>query len=255
MRRTKQGANRHQGRGIRSRFVACVAAVAMLATSVAAGTAVAVELGDGNATDQTTQNTATLEQQGTGNTDDNNQTTTNGDGQADGDQDVTESGGTAEGNGNTTGTGGTGTTDGDETVAGDGQTPDTTAPKNVNEAPAPQSTEAGNGVSLLADEPEYTGDEIFSEDFLGKTVSDTRWLAFGDACLTAADTVMVQGEDGRQLAGCLKEQRHGGEDHTNGTSTLSGQVNGALQLTDMRLLLFSWVRGWVLAGGWVVLSI
>lgn len=86
MRRTQQNADQQRRRGVRSRLVACVAAVAMLVTSVAAGTAVAVELGGGDAADQTTQNTATLEQQGTGNTGDNSQTTTNDDGQADGDQ-------------------------------------------------------------------------------------------------------------------------------------------------------------------------
>lgn len=64
MRRTQQNADRQRRRGVRSRLVACVAAVAMLVTSVAAGTAVAAELGGGDAADQTTQNTATLEQQG-----------------------------------------------------------------------------------------------------------------------------------------------------------------------------------------------
>lgn len=86
MRRTQQNADRQRRRGVRSRLVACVAAVAMLVTSVAAGTAVAAELGGGDAADQTTQNTATLEQQGAGNTGDNNQITTNDDGQADGNQ-------------------------------------------------------------------------------------------------------------------------------------------------------------------------
>lgn len=228
MRRTQQNADQQRRRGVRSRLVACVAAVAMLVTSVAAGTAVAAELGGGDAAGQTTQNTATLEQQGAGNTGDNNQTTTDNDGQADGNQSADVDSG-SEGD---EGAAGDGTADGNGTTESDGQSQGDAAAKSANAVLAPQSTEAGSGVSLLADEPEYTGDEIFSEDFLGKTVSDTRWLAFGDACLTAADTVMVQGEDGRQLAGCLKELRYGGEDHTNGTSTLSGQVNGALQLTD-----------------------
>ena len=58
MRRTKQNADQQRRRGVRSRLVACVAAVAMLVTSVAAGTAVAAELGN----NQTPQDTATVEQ-------------------------------------------------------------------------------------------------------------------------------------------------------------------------------------------------
>ena len=58
MRRTQQNADPQRRRGIRSRLVACVAAVAMLVTSVAAGTAVATELGN----NQTPQDTATVEQ-------------------------------------------------------------------------------------------------------------------------------------------------------------------------------------------------
>lgn len=86
MRRTQQNADPQRRRGIRSRLVACVAAVAMLVTSVAAGTAVATELGGGDVADQTTQNTMTLEQQGSGDTGDGDQATTNSDGQADGSQ-------------------------------------------------------------------------------------------------------------------------------------------------------------------------
>ena len=103
MRRTQQNADRQQGRGIRSRLVACVAAVAMLVTSVAAGTAVAAELGGGDAADQTTQNTATLEQQGNKSTANGDATTTPGSG-TDDDQGVNEPG-TTEGNGDTTGEG------------------------------------------------------------------------------------------------------------------------------------------------------
>lgn len=58
MRRTQQNADQQRRRGVRSRLVACVAAVAMLVTSVAAGTAVAAELGN----NQTPQDTATVEQ-------------------------------------------------------------------------------------------------------------------------------------------------------------------------------------------------
>ena len=44
MRGTKHDASQHQRRGIRSRLIASVAAVAMLATSIAAGTAVAADI-------------------------------------------------------------------------------------------------------------------------------------------------------------------------------------------------------------------
>ena len=54
MRGTKHDANQHQRRGIRSRLIASVAAVAMLATSIAAGTAVAADIDE---TDPTQQNT------------------------------------------------------------------------------------------------------------------------------------------------------------------------------------------------------
>ena len=54
MRGTKHDASQHQRRGIRSRLIASVAAVAMLATSIAAGTAVAADIDE---TDPTQQNT------------------------------------------------------------------------------------------------------------------------------------------------------------------------------------------------------
>lgn len=147
MRRTQQNADRQRRRGVRSRLVACVAAVAMLVTSVAAGTAVAAELGGSDAADQTTQNTATLEQQGTGNTGDGDQITANGDGQADGNQ-SSDAGNAAEGD--------EGTVDGgavDGAGVDDGQTPDAAASKNVEETPAPQSADDGDtndGVAALA---------------------------------------------------------------------------------------------------------
>lgn len=232
MRRTQQNADQQRRRGVRSRLVACVAAVAMLVTSVAAGTAVAAELGGGDAADQTTQNTATLEQQGTDNTGDNNQTTTDDDGQADGNQSADADSG-SEGD---EGAADNGAADGAGTAESDVQSQGDAASKSANAVPAPQSADADAnadaGVSAQAMGPEYTGDPIFTQDFLGAVVQDSNWLAFGDACLTAAATVTTQGGDGRQLGGCLKQSWHRGEDHTNGTSSLSGQPNGALQLTD-----------------------
>ena len=152
MRRTQQNADQQRRRGVRSRLVACVAAVAMLVTSVAAGTAVAAELGGGDAADQTTQNTATLEQQGTGNTGDNNQTTTNGDGQADGDQPSDADSG-SEGDEGTADNGaadGTGTTESDDQSQGDA------AAKSANAVPAPQSVDAGVTVQPRATERQLT---------------------------------------------------------------------------------------------------
>lgn len=65
MRGTKHDASQHQRRGIRSRLIASVAAVAMLATSIAAGTAVAADIDE---TDPTQQNTIVEQpQQGTEN--------------------------------------------------------------------------------------------------------------------------------------------------------------------------------------------
>ena len=65
MRGTKHDASQHQRRGIRSRLIASVAAVAMLATSIAAGTAVAADIDE---TDLTQQNTIVEQaQQGTEN--------------------------------------------------------------------------------------------------------------------------------------------------------------------------------------------
>lgn len=150
MRRTQQNADPQRRRGIRSRLVACVAAVAMLVTSVAAGTAVAAELGGGDAADQTTQNTATLEQQGTGDTGDNNQTTTNGDGRADGDQSSDADSG-SEGD---EGAADNGAADGAGTAESDVQSQGDAASKSANAVPAPQSDGAADGgesVSPLVD--------------------------------------------------------------------------------------------------------
>lgn len=239
MRRTKQSAEPQRRRGIRSRLVACVAAVAMLVTSVAAGTAVAVDLGDGNVADQSTQNTTSLDQGSTGGSGEQGATGNVGQsGDQSGDQSTGDqpagSGDTTEGDTGATGNGGSGDTGTTGTTVDDGtntQPQNDSTTRNVNEVPAPQSVDnADAGVAVQAEGPDHTGDLIFTQNFLGATVEDENWLAFGDACLTAAATVTAQGGDGRQLSGCLKQRR--GEDHTNGTSSLSGEPNGALQLTD-----------------------
>lgn len=216
MRRTQQNADQQRRRGVRSRLVACVAAVAMLVTSVAAGTAVAAELGGGDAADQTTQNTATLEQQGAGNTGDNNQTTTNGDGQADGNRSSDADSG-SEGD---EGTADNGAADGTGTTESDGQSQGDAASKSANAVPAPQSVDAdvaaqadGEGVTLL--EEDFTGDEF-----------EYSWQKLGSAGLTAAGTDSENGV-GQYTAG-VSGGRHGQNDYIG-----SEHGPGFLQLTDI----------------------
>ena len=184
MRRTQQNADQQRRRGVRSRLVACVAAVAMLVTSVAAGTAVATELGGGDVADQTTQNTATLEQQGAGNTGGNNQTTTDNDGQADGNQPADVDSG-SEGD---EGAAGDGTADGNGMTESDGQSQGGTAAKSANAVPAPQSEDADAnadaGVSAQADGEGVT---LLNEDFTGSSFGLGEWSLVGDSVgLTAA---------------------------------------------------------------------
>lgn len=149
MRRTQQNADQQRRRGVRSRLVACVAAVAMLVTSVAAGTAVAVELGGGDTADQTTQNAATLEQQGAG--DDTTSMPSDG---TDGDHGVVESDGATEGDGDTAGKGNTADEVSD---AGD-------AEKQKASVPAPQAVESyaydHKDVPSIIENVEPTSDKI-----------------------------------------------------------------------------------------------
>lgn len=234
MRRTQQNADQQRRRGVRSRLVACVAAVAMLVTSVAAGTAVAAELGGGDAADQTTQNTATLEQQGTGDTGDNNQTTTNGDGQADGDQPSDADSG-SEGDEVTADNGaadGTGTTESDVQSQGDA------AAKSANAVPAPQSVDAdANADAGVSAQAEDTGTNLLTETFTGSTPSNQdAWKFFGAAGLTKAGDGRTQNQSGTENV-----DRYGNKDYrVSGTSGSSDYFDtrtddkgpGYLQLTD-----------------------
>lgn len=234
MRRTQQNADRQRRRGVRSRLVACVAAVAMLVTSVAAGTAVAAELGGGDAADQTTQNTATLEQQGTGDTGDNNQTTTNGDGQADGDQSSDADSG-SEGDESTADNGaadGTGTTESDVQLQGDA------AAKSANAVPAPQSEAAdANADAGVSAQAEDTGTNLLTETFTGSTPSNQdAWKFFGAAGLTKAGDGRTQNQSGTENV-----DQYGNKDYrVSGTSGSSDYFDtwtdnkgpGYLQLTD-----------------------
>lgn len=216
MRRTQQNADQQRRRGVRSRLVACVAAVAMLVTSVAAGTAVAAELGGGDAAGQTTQNTATLEQQGAGNTGDNNQTTTDNDGQADGNQSSDADSG-SEGDESTADNG---AADGTDAAESDDQAQGSAAAKSANAVPAPQSADEdvaaqadGEGVTLL--EEDFTGDEF-----------EYSWQKLGSAGLTAAGTDSENGV-GQYTAG-VSGGRYGQNDYIGSEHGL-----GFLQLTDI----------------------
>lgn len=221
MRRTQQNADPQRRRGIRSRLVACVAAVAMLVTSVAAGTAVAAELGGGDAADQTTQNTATLEQQGTGDTGDNNQTTTNGDGRADGDQSSDADSG-SEGD---EGAADNGAADGAGTAESDVQSQGDAASKSANAVPAPQSDGAADGGESVS--PLVDGDDdntnLLTETFYGSDLDADQWQVLGDACMTAAD-------QGDRLSCFRKQSMHASDTTENYHGSQHG--NGFLQLTD-----------------------
>lgn len=222
MRRTQQNADQQRRRGVRSRLVACVAAVAMLVTSVTAGTAVATELGGGDVADQTTQNTATLEQQGAGNTGGNNQTTTDNDGQADGNQpaDVDSGSGGDEGTADNGAAGGNGMTE------SDGQSQGDAASKSANAVPAPQSEDAGvdesESVSALAEDDD-DNTNLLTETFYGSDLDADQWQVLGDACMTAAD-------QGDRLSCFRKQSMHASDTTENYHGSQHG--NGFLQLTD-----------------------
>lgn len=225
MRRTKQSAEPQRRRGIRSRLVACVAAVAMLVTSVAAGTAVAVELGDGNVADQSTQNTTSLDQGSTGGSGEQGVTGNVGQsGEQSGEQSTgdqsTGSGDTTEGGSGDTGTNGTTVDDGTNT-----QSQNDSTTRNVNEVPAPQSADnADAGVAVQA-EGDESGTELFTESFTGTTLGDGWVLPEGannSACLTAATSgeyVCTETEDTSKYM-----------QNTAASGTNRGE--GYLQLTD-----------------------
>lgn len=78
------------------------------------------------------------------------------------------------------------------------------------------------GVSAHADTQD--GSTLVTETFKGATVSDSRWIPLGAACLTGAKQAAAAPATGSKLSGCTK---------TANTSTLIGQDgDGYLQLTD-----------------------
>ena len=189
MRGTKHDASQHQRRGIRSRLIASVAAVAMLATSIAAGTAVAADIDEA---DPTQQNTIVEQpQQGTENAgDQTGEQNTEPEGeQTDQPQ---ESGDTA------TETESDATTEADSTEESDPKTDsdkadsDQSAEKQSAAVPAPQAANAvadeSAGVAVQADEG--SGTELLTEDFTGTNLSEG-WSfpssseKVNSACLTA----------------------------------------------------------------------
>lgn len=66
-----------------------------------------------------------------------------------------------------------------------------------------------------------SGSTLVKETFKGASVADSRWMAFGDACLTAATESAPSGQS--KLGPCAK---------TQDTAYLTGKSNGFLQLTD-----------------------
>lgn len=78
------------------------------------------------------------------------------------------------------------------------------------------------GISAHADTQD--GSTLVTETFKGATVSDSRWVPLGAACLTGAQNGAAAPATGSKLSGCTK---------TANTSTLIGQDgDGYLQLTD-----------------------
>lgn len=228
MRGTKHDASQHQRRGIRSRLIASVAAVAMLATSIAAGTAVAADIDEAEPTQQNTIVEQT--QQGAENAGDQT-----------GEQNTESEGDQTD---RPQGSGDTATeTESDNAAEADvteETTPKTDAGKtDINQSaekqsaavPAPQAANAANEADAeVSAQADTTGSVLLDESFRG-TTADSRWKAYGDACLTAAALQNSFGAEGRQLAGCAKG-------HTTDTNSLigSGVGNnpkaGFLQLTD-----------------------
>lgn len=215
MRGTKHDASQHQRRGIRSRLIASVAAVAMLATSIAAGTAVAVDIDE---TDPTQQNTIVEQpQQGTENAGDQ---TGEQNTEPEGDQtdQPQESGDTA------TETEGDNTTEADSTEEADPKTDvdktdgDQLVVKQSDAVPAPQTANAAD--AEVSTQAEGEGSQLLDESFTGTSVSDDVKF-FGTACLTAAS-------DGDYS--CNRNKYPNGL--TNGVKKYQGRPNGYLQLTD-----------------------
>lgn len=215
MRGTKHDASQHQRRGIRSRLIASVAAVAMLATSIAAGTAVAADIDE---TDPTQQNTIVEQpQQGTENAGDQTgeqNTESEGDQtdqpqESDGAEAEAESDNAAEADvtEETTPKTDVDKTDGDQLVV-----------KQSDAVPAPQTANAAD--AEVSTQAEGEGSQLLDESFTGTSVSDDVKF-FGTACLTAAS-------DGDYS--CNRNKYPNGL--TNDVKKYQGQPNGYLQLTD-----------------------
>lgn len=128
-------------------------------------------------------------------------------------------------------------TDGVEDPASDTQVPLEPEPE-VSPSPSPSATASGTAASslrsaarpsagLLAAESSTTGSTLVDNPFGGTSVSDTRWQALNDACLTAAPADNTPTTAG-VLGKCTKTK--------NATdlsgSWLQGQADGLLQLTD-----------------------
>lgn len=219
MRGTKHDASQHQRRGIRSRLIASVAAVAMLATSIAAGTAVAADIDE---TDPTQQNTIVEQpQQGAENAgDQTGEQNTEPEGEqpdqpqeSDSTETETESDNTAEADVTEETT--------PKTDAGKTDT-NQSSEKQSDAVPAPQAANAADAEVSTQAEGDEDNTNLLTETFYGSDLDESQWQVLGDACMTAADR-------GGRLS-CYRKDIM--ESTTTQNYHGSSHGNGFLQLTD-----------------------
>lgn len=128
-------------------------------------------------------------------------------------------------------------TDGVEDPASDTQESQVPEPE-VSSSPSPSATDSGSAANslrsaarpstgLLAAESSTTGSTLVDNPFGGTSVSDTRWQALNDACLTAAPADSTATPAG-VLGKCTKTLNV----TDSSGSLLQGQTKGLLQLTD-----------------------
>lgn len=128
-------------------------------------------------------------------------------------------------------------TDGVEDPASDTQVPLEPEPE-VSPSPSPSATASGTAASslrsaarpsagLLAAESSTTGSTLVDNPFGGPSVTDPRWKALNDACLTAASVSSTATTAG--VLGICTKTNNAKDSERN---LLRGQTKGLLQLTD-----------------------
>lgn len=202
MRGTKHDASQHQRRGIRSRLIASVAAVAMLATSIAAGTAVAADIDE---TDPTQQNTIVEQpQQGTENAGDQ---TGEQNTESEGDQtdQPQESGDTATETESDTTTEADSTEEADPKTDADKTDTNQSAEKQSAAVPAPQaaaqSSRAGQKLPELVTDVPSTSDSIhvnlYDYTATNSPRNNVNYQCTGSRCKKRPFTFTTKDERGR----------------------------------------------------------